>query len=113
MTHEQLIKAAFEWHWNSFPDERRMLYGVNNNSTNSFEGNKNKSLGVVRGVLDLCYILPKQVVYFDAKVGNDTLSLEQTDFIAKCEDRGIMCFTFSTLKEFQELIGFLQTTFYI
>lgn len=113
MTHEQLISQCFIWHWNTFPEEQRMLYGVNNNSVNSIEGNKNKAKGVVRGVLDFCYILPKAVVWMDGKVGYDKLSDEQEDFIRKCEDRGHLCFTFSSLKEFQELVDMLQKTYYV
>lgn len=111
MTHEQLIAECFKWHWNEFPDERQMLYGINNNSANAREGNLNKAKGVVEGVLDFCYILPKCVVWLDAKVGKDILRSAQIEFIEKCEDRGHLCFTFSSLKEFQELILQLQQTY--
>lgn len=113
MTHEQLIAASFQWHWNTFPEERRMLYAVNNNVSSGLskqkqviEGNKNKAKGVVAGVYDLCY-LPSNggCVYLDGKVGNDTLSIEQTDFKMKCHDRGIPCYTFSTLEEFKKIIN--------
>lgn len=116
MTHEQLIAACFQWHWNTFIEERRTLYGVNNNVSAGLskqqqliEGNKNKAKGVVAGVYDLCY-LPVEggMVYLDAKVGNDTLSEEQLDFKAKCHTRGIPCHTFSTLEEFQKIIQSYQ-----
>jgi len=111
ITHEQLIAACFQWHWNTFPEERRMLYGVNNNVSAGLsperariEGNKNKAKGVVAGVLDLCYICSFQVYWLDAKVGRDVLSHEQLDFIAKAEERGHRCFTFSTIEEFKKII---------
>lgn len=113
MTHEQLIAACFQWHWNTFPEERRMLYAVNNNSEDARQGNKMKSLGVVAGVLDFCYILPKAVVWMDAKVGKDTPSNEQLDFCDKCEARGHLTFFFFSLKEFQEMIGKLQEAYYV
>lgn len=110
MTHEQLVAECFQWHWNAFPEERRMLYGVNNNSYNKIEGNKNKAKGVVPGVLDFCYILPcfNTCAYLDAKVGKDTLSNEQIDFVNKCSKRGIKCFVFSSLEEFQKIINNLR-----
>lgn len=106
MTHEQLVSECFQWHWNSFPGERKMLFAVNNNSYNAREGVRNKAKGVVAGVLDFCYILPayNTVAFLDGKVGRDKLSVEQMDFISKCKKRGIRCYTFSSLREFQEII---------
>lgn len=108
MTHEQLIAKVTQRFWNEVPEERRMLYAVNNNVSSGLskqqqiiEGNKNKAKGVVAGVLDLCYICyDGRVVYFDAKVGNDTLSEAQRDFCTKLDQRGILWFTFETEEEF-------------
>lgn len=124
MTHEQLIAQCFQWHWNTFPDERQMLYGVNNNISDALlanvptylrkqlaiqEGNKNKAKGVVSGVLDFCYLAPKGgVVYLDAKVGKDVLSHPQREFIRKIQERGHTAFIFSSFEEFQEIIKALQ-----
>lgn len=113
MTHDQLVASCVEWMWNYHPEERRTFYAINNNSHNRIAGNKARALGVTAGVLDLCYILPGKCIYFDAKVGNDVLSKEQKDFIAKAEDRGCLCFTFSSLREFQQLIYELQNTYMI
>jgi hypothetical protein len=112
MTHEQLIAECTQWFWNTFPEERRMLYAVNNNVSAGLtkqqqivEGNKNKAKGVVAGVLDLCYICyDGRSVYLDAKVGNDTLSKEQEDFCEKLDDRGIAWFLFSSFGEFIEIM---------
>lgn len=116
MTHEQLIAACTQWFWNEIPEERRMLYAVNNNVSAGLskyqqmvEGNKNKAKGVVAGVLDLCYIcFDGRSVYLDAKVGNDTLSDAQIDFCTKLDERKIPWFIFSSLEEFQEIINMLR-----
>lgn len=116
MTHEQLIAAVTQWFWNEFPEERRMLYAVNNNVSAGLsrqqqiiEGNKNKAKGVVAGVLDLCYIcFDGRTIYFDAKVGNDTLSKEQIDFCGKLDDRGISWFVFKTVEEFKSIINTIR-----
>lgn len=120
MTHEQLIAKCTQWFWNEFPEERRMLYAVNNNVSAGLskqqqiiEGNKNKAKGVVAGVWDLCYILPGKVLYMDAKVGNDKLSEEQLDFMEKAQSRGIALEVFETFEEFQALIEFFQETYMI
>lgn len=116
MTHEQLIAKCTQWFWNSFPEERRMLYAVNNNVSSGLsredqlrEGSKNKAKGVVAGVLDLCYICyDGRSVYLDAKIGNDTLSESQIDFCAKLDDRGILWWTFNSFEGFQEIINTLR-----
>lgn len=109
MTHEQLIAECFQWHWNEFPWERRMLYGVNNNSKDWMEGAKNKAKGVVAGVLDFCYITYSgRSVYLDGKVGADKLSKEQIEFCDLLDQRGILWFLFSSLEEFQIIIKSLQ-----
>lgn len=120
MTHEQLIAKCTQWFWNEFPEERRMLYAVNNNVSSGLsrqqqiiEGNKNKAKGVVAGVFDLCYILPKKILYLDAKVGNDSPSKEQIDFMEKAEARGCACMFFSSFEEFQYIINVAQKTYFI
>ncbi len=112
MTHEQLISECFKWHWNSFPDERRMFFGVNNNVSAGLskpqqiiEGNKNKSKGVVPGVFDFIYfLLDGTIVVLDGKVGKDVLSDEQIDFANKVKLRGGIAITFSSFEEFQDII---------
>jgi len=116
MTHEQLIAKCTQWFWNEFPEDRRMLYAVNNNVSAGLsrqqqiiEGNKNKAKGVVAGVLDLCYInFDGRSAYLDAKVGNDVLSKEQEDFCEKLDRRGIAWFVFSSFEEFQLIIKRLR-----
>lgn len=111
MTHEQLIAKCTQWFWNEMVSERRMLYAVNNNVSAGLtkhqqiiEGNKNKAKGVVSGVLDLCLIGDRRVMWLDAKIGNDRPSEEQLDFVDKCHKRGHVCAFFSSFEEFQELV---------
>ena len=124
MTHEQLISKVCIWFWNTYPEQRRMLYSINNNISEGLlsyirpsqraqaaklEGAKNKAKGVIAGVLDLCYITPYGFsVYLDAKVGVDKLSEEQIDFCEKLSSRRIEWRVFSTEKEFKEIIMMLQ-----
>lgn len=113
MTHKQLISQCFVWFWNTHVTERQMLFGVNNNSENRIVGAMNRQIGVTEGVLDFCYILPNATVFMDGKVGKDKLSSAQKEFTVKCADRGVLCFTFSSLREFQELIRNLQEAYLV
>lgn len=120
MTHEQLVAESTQWFWNTFPEERRMLYAINNNVSSGLskkqqmiEGNKNKAKGVVAGVFDICYLLPNKCAYMDAKVDYDHPSDEQLDFADKCADRGHLTFFYSSLREFQGLIYTLQNTYMV
>ncbi|SDT48020.1 hypothetical protein SAMN05192545_3960 [Maribacter dokdonensis] len=59
ITESRLQQNIFSKHWNQYPEERRLLFAVNNNSFNAIKGAQMKSLGVVKGVSDL-YILTAQ-----------------------------------------------------
>lgn len=113
MTHQQLIQECVIWFKNTHKEEAQVFYGVNNNSHDRRSGALARGQGVTAGVLDLCYVLPGVVAYLDAKVGNDDLSKEQKEFIRMVEERGGICFTFSSLREFQDIINQLQETYLV
>jgi hypothetical protein len=58
MSESQLQASIFQWHWNSIPAERGLLFHVNNKARNAIEGNRFKAMGVIAGVSDLIYLKP-------------------------------------------------------
>jgi len=104
MTEEQLQAACFQWHWNTFPHQRRMLFAINNNSADRREGNQHKAIGVVAGVSDMVYIHMGGVAFIELKVGKNGQSPEQKEFQMIAEGRLHKYYIAKTLGEFQDII---------
>lgn len=104
MTEQQLQAKCFLWHWNTFPEERRMLYHADNNSANRIVGNMKKSAGVVKGVSDLCLIWHNSTVYLELKTQDGVQTAEQKDFMKKVIERGHAYFIIRSFERFQEII---------
>lgn len=108
MSEEQLQAECFQWFTQNFyPDERRMLFHVNNKSKNKIEGNKMKAKGVVRGPSDFIFIGYGKVSFIEMKLPGETQLPDQIDFQQQVEKRGhkySLCYSF---EEFKKLIYFL------
>lgn len=89
MTEEQLQSQCAIWFWNTFPDYRRMLFHVDNNSQNSIVGARKKALGVCSGPSDFILVLSLgKVVFIEMKTEVGSQSIEQKEFQSKVEARG-------------------------
>lgn len=109
MTEEQLQSQCFQWFWNEFPEERRMLFHIDNNSWNEVIGSKKKALGVCAGVSDMIYILPwGKVAFLECKIPGGIQSDLQKDFDQKVTDREHLYLVFFSLEEFKDIINSLQ-----
>ena len=51
-----LMQQCFTWHWNSFPDQRGLLFMIHNTPRNAIDGARLKGMGMVAGVADMCYL---------------------------------------------------------
>lgn len=104
LSHDQLQAECYQWFHNTYPEQRGLLHANANNSVNKIKGNQQKALGVVKGVLDMEYFRAKNLHFFDIKVGNDSLSKAQKNFIAKVESEGAKCYEIRSLEQFQTII---------
>ena len=104
MTEEQLQVQCFQWHWNTYPNERRMLWHNNNNSWSKIAGNINKSRGVVAGVADFTLLVKGMAIMIELKVIGGKQSEEQIEFNKRCIERGIPYFIIFSFEEFKQLI---------
>lgn len=106
---DQLQSKCFQWFWNTFPEERQMLFHVDNNSWNEVIGSHKKALGVCAGVSDLIYVLPYgRTVYIETKIPGGVQSDKQKAFMNKVQDRGHLYVIYETFEEFKQLIETLQ-----
>lgn len=97
---------CFQWHWNTYPNERQTLFHVQNKARNKVEGSKFKAMGVVRGVSDFVLLLRKEVVFIEMKTGSEDSDqkAKQISFQLKVEARGHRYFICRSFDEFKELI---------
>ena len=118
MNHGQLQSKIFLWMWNEHPELRYLCFSVTNNLTTETEDARRKmgqlkSLGVVKGVLDLIFYYKGRMYAFDIKVGKDKLSTEQKEFIAAITKHGGYGCEIRSLEEFQEKIGMILNGYYL
>lgn len=111
MKNEELKLQAqcFQWHWNTFPQERGLLHANNNNSQNAIKGMMNRSIGVVPGVADTEYAAPAGLtVYMEFKTPTGVQSEAQKDFQRKVEARGHKYYIIRSFEQFQQIIYHYQ-----
>ena len=110
ISHNRLQAKIFAWMWNEHPELRYLCFSVTNNLTTETEDARRKmgqlkSLGVVKGVLDLIFYYKGRMYAFDIKVGKDKLSTEQKEFIAAITKHGGYGCEIRSLDEFKEKIN--------
>ena len=86
---DQLQAQIFQYHWNTYPAERGLLFHVNNKARNAIEGNRFKAMGVISGVSDLIYLKPGgKPVMIELKTETGAQSAEQKKWQAAIEASG-------------------------
>lgn len=99
-----LQSDCFKWFHNTFHNERKMLFHVNNKARNAIEGNKFKAMGVVTGVSDFILVLTGEVVFIELKNSKGRQSEDQASFEAKVLMRGHNYYIVRSLQQFQKLV---------
>jgi hypothetical protein len=94
----------FQWHWNTFPNERGLLHANNNNSVNAIKGNQNMAIGVLAGASDMEYITNGTVIFMEWKTKEGRQSTEQKKFQMIVESQGFRYVILRTLEDGQELV---------
>ena len=104
-TEARLQADCCQWFWNNYPNERQMLFHVNNKARNAIEGNKFKAMGVVKGVSDLVLILDQgKVIWIELKTATGNQLPAQKEFEQKVRARGHRYIIIRSLEEFRALI---------
>ena len=104
MTEAQIQSECVRWFWNTYPEHRRMLFHVDNNSWNAIIGAQKKALGVVKGVSDLVLVLDGCVMFLEFKDETGVQKVEQEDFECKVKDRGHAYRVFRSVEQFKQII---------
>jgi len=103
----QMQSKAFVNLWNARPDLRYRVFAINNNSQNGIKGAMNKSMGVVAGVADMCYLKPEgKVLWIEWKTEIGKQSNEQKEFEKVCRELGHEYVIVRSEDEFLQVINF-------
>ena len=103
MSEDQLQAEIFLWHWNNMPQERGLLFHVNQKARNAIEGNRMKAMGVIPGPSDLIYLKPGgKPVLMELKTDNGVQSPAQKQWQATVEAAGYEYFIIRSLEAAQK-----------
>lgn len=104
MSEEQLQAQCYQWFWNSYPDERQMLFHVQQSAQNRIQGSRFKAIGVTKGVSDLVLLIKGQAIFIELKLEKGTQSPHQIEFESKVKERGFIYCMVRSIDEFKQLI---------
>jgi hypothetical protein len=105
MSEIQLQAACFQWFWNTYPDERGLLYMNYNNAKNKSHGAILKAIGMVAGVADLTLLTKSGAVFIELKTEIGKQSPMQKQWEAKVREYGYQYHVVRTLEEFKQLVN--------
>jgi len=106
VSENRLQQEVFTWHWNNVPEERGLLFMVNNQGSSRINGARLKSMGVVPGVSDMIYLRPGgRPLLLEAKTEIGKQSRRQRDWQARVEAVGYEYHVFRSLEEVKQLCG--------
>ena len=105
MTEDQIQAQAFRWHWNNYPDQRKLLFSVPNGGLrNPREAQKLKSTGVVAGVSDLIFLYKGKCYLIEMKTEKGTQQANQKEWEVLVKSHGFDYFICRSLEQFQSII---------
>jgi hypothetical protein len=105
MSEIQLQAACFQWFWNTYPDERGLLYMNYNNAKNQSHGAILKAIGMVAGVADLTLLTKNGAMFIELKTEVGKQSPTQKQWEAKVREYGYQYHVVRTLEEFKSLVN--------
>lgn len=100
-----LQQRIFMHHWNTCPDERGLLFHVNNNAKNRRTGAILKGIGVIAGVADLLYVYQSRLYAFEVKLPSGKQSKVQRDWQKAIEAAGCEYYIIRSVEDFDAAIS--------
>lgn len=109
---EARIQAeCFQWHHNTFPEERGFLYHHHNNPSNKIQGRILKAMGLLEGLSDMGYLMDGgRMAYIEFKRPPKKCKQQQNQVIfeQRVTGRGALYFLCRSLDEFKTIIKQIQ-----
>ncbi len=107
LTEAAVQQRIFMHHWNTYPDERGLLYHNNNNSHSKRKGAIMKGAGVVAGVADLTYLHAGQTYFLEVKLPSKGQSPAQKAWQTKVEAAGFQYYIIRSIADFEAVRGLI------
>lgn len=103
-TEARLQETCYIWFHNNYPHFRGLLFRIKNEGTNKISGARDKALGVVPGVADMCLLVPgKSAVFIELKTAEGRQSYQQKTWQNTIELAGFKYFIIRDLQTFKDL----------
>jgi len=107
LTEAAVQQRIFMHHWNTYSDERGLLYHNNNNSHSKRKGAIMKGAGVVPGVADLTYLHGGRSYFLEVKLPGKGQSAEQKSWQATVEEAGFQYYIIRSIADFEAVRGLI------
>ena len=106
-TEAKIQQEIFTYHWNNYPEQRGWLFMVYNNPRNEINGARMKSQGMVKGVADLCLLVPGEPpIFFEVKNSKGKQSKSQKEWANTVSDSNLGdYFVIRDLEEAKKIAG--------
>jgi hypothetical protein len=100
----KLQSQCFLHHWNNYPEERGLLFTVNNNASDSYQGAVMKAMGVVAGVSDMVYLHPDGAMLLEFKTPKGRQNDRQVWWQGQVEKAGYRYIIIRSFDDFTALL---------
>lgn len=101
----KLHASCFQYHWNTYPNERGLLCYNLNNSRNVIDGAQNRALGLIKGRSDMVYYCPDgRAKMIEFKTESGYQSKEQLTWQKTIESSGYIYVVVRTFDDFKTLM---------
>lgn len=105
LTESRIQSDIFLHHWNTYPDQRGLLFMVHNTPRNAQDGARLKAMGMVAGVSDLLFLAPNGKVFaIEIKTGSGKQQPVQKEWQRKVESIGVRYVIVRSVGDFERLV---------
>lgn len=110
ITEARLQQECYMWHYNEYPMQRGLFFRIKNEGLNNISGARDKAMGLVAGVADMCLLLPNgRACFIEFKSDKGRQSDKQKHFESIVKMRGCEYFVVNSKEKFificQEVLG--------
>lgn len=100
----QIQSECVIWMWNENPETRGLFFAITNNSENIGRAMQRKSLGLIPGVADTCFLWDRIAYFFEFKTETGRQSVQQKEWERKVKDQNFDYFIIRSVDEFKKII---------